>query len=160
MPTCCSAKVSDAGDTVAEGATPTPDNATASVIVIPPAPLKFRFIVADSLPNTLGVNTTSIVQLVPTAKIAPQVLLGEAKSAANMPPNIMPWKFRSIVPVFFNVTATKLVGSSTCALPKLNARGVTLTKANSSAPTSATLACGLEFLSISITGAPFNVPAL
>jgi Pyruvate/2-oxoacid:ferredoxin oxidoreductase delta subunit len=64
----------DVGDTVWLGTTPTPLSGTVRVPA-PPPPLTFSVAVCD--PAEVGVNTTLIVQLDPTATDAPQLLVCE-----------------------------------------------------------------------------------
>jgi hypothetical protein len=78
----CSAKVSDAGDKAAIGATPVPARATDGEA---PVTLLFNVRVPVRLPRAVGVNARLTVQFVPAARVLGQ-LLDWAKSPAKLNP--------------------------------------------------------------------------
>lgn len=78
-------------------------------------------------PTAVGLNVTLIVQLALAARLPPQVLLGEAKSPASAPVNVMLLIFSVAVPVFLSVTVFAALVTPTTTLPNAKDVGVSVT---------------------------------
>lgn len=106
--TGCDANVKLLGVTVTV-ASPAPVPVKATVCGLP-VTLSATFRVAVRVPTAVGVNSTLIVQLAPTAKLpaplhmVPEVGNGTPKSPAFVPVTVKPAKLMAAVPVFETVT--------------------------------------------------------
>jgi hypothetical protein len=109
------------GDTASLSATPDPLSATLRVAAPPP----LTFSVAVLEPAEVGMNTTLIVQLEPTASEAPQVLVCE-NCEASAPESAMPVTGSATAPVFVTVTDICALATFSISLPNANDVGDTV----------------------------------
>jgi hypothetical protein len=110
-----------AGLTEKLDATPVPVRATAWVPAVPP----FTLMLADFAPTDVGLNTTLIVHVAPTATVVPQLFVCE-NWFALVPLTLMLVMDTVEVPVLVNVTATGVVATFNAWLPKGTAIGVSV----------------------------------
>jgi hypothetical protein len=95
-------KATDDGDTVTDP-TPVPVPLSATVSVGLTGSLLLMVIKATRAPEAAGVKVTLRLQLAPAVRVVPQ-LPDCAKSAALLPPSVMPVMVNVALPVLDNVT--------------------------------------------------------
>jgi hypothetical protein len=108
------------GPVDAPAAVPVPDKL---IVCGDPVPLSVMVKVLDSAAVVDGVKVIAMVQLVPTARLVPQ-LFPCVKSAAFVPLKLMPLIVRGPVPVFVRMTGCAGVVVETVWLPKLTELGL------------------------------------
>ena len=116
MPTtCCDAKGTDEVERATAGAVPVPLRA---IVCGEVEALSVTVMDAESGPDVVGSKLAEMVQLVPTVRVAPQVVVS-AKLEALAPPSVMPVMFKGAppaLPVSVRVSDwTALVVPTTCA---------------------------------------------
>jgi hypothetical protein len=109
------------GVTVYVGTIPVPVRLTFCFATPPPL---FTFRVAVLAPVDVGLNTTLIVQVAPTASDVPQVLVSE-NCPAFVPVSVMLVICRAALAVFVTVTDCEALATPSASLPNATVVGVT-----------------------------------